>query len=735
MLCLHEEEESIYQKCTVFVSSVHSQVHVNMRLIIFTLLHGVLKSCGGEGLSDDIYITIPVAEGIVGYRLFNGTHQFGFHSTKSDSRGVVVMMKQNEQAGLRECWRGRFRDYLGKYHIVMSADVLDRSIIQEIVQSKCVAGLIILTPESKIDPTKPLSHDGICPNPNTNVYGGDCSSTNPWNEQGYILSEGLRNIDWNIQILYMENQTHISQCHDVFNVPKNGSSVSFPFCAASFGVFNTGAGSTEICYRRSKPSARLFDLNIESRDDLCSPLVGVNVMLYLPPKFYNETAVRSSTRYLMLSSRLDSFGLIPEISPGEISVVTSIIALLAVARAIGQHFAVFERAAYTSDRHVIIAFFDGESFDYIGSSDVSYDMMKGEFPRKPRSDIKTQLDPIITSQLDGLIELQQLGTGNGRELNAHADGSQVRSRELKEILSSLSQGAKTAGGELVLPTVDSKMPPSSWYSFERSSPSIRGIVLAPFRKKYEYSRINSMLDRVQWNATQRSTAFSEVIIAASAVLRAAMDHVRLPAAQKPTIKIDSEFVQSLFECFIDSSDWFSCEFFNRINGGRFKPSSEFYSGKSTYVSAGYRNPIRFFVEWLAIYATGSTAHTSNVKDKKTCDDLGKDQNVYLFTWQADPITGTYYCYRTSMIVHQVNSPAFRIDGYKFSNGTYSTWTESLYNIENLQLYLVEEESFEKVMLCLGVALALISFLVVGRCTENSFIIDEGERLAMEGEPL
>uniref|UniRef100_A0A158P8U2 Nicastrin n=1 Tax=Angiostrongylus cantonensis TaxID=6313 RepID=A0A158P8U2_ANGCA len=526
------------------------------------------------------------------------------------------------------------------------------------------------------------------------VYGGDCSSTNPWNEQGYILSEGLRNIDWNIQILYMENQTHISQvkkCHDVFNVPKNGSSVSFPFCAASFGVFNTGAGSTEICYRRSKPSARLFDLNIESRD----PLVGVNVMLYLPPKFYNETAVRSSTRYLMLSSRLDSFGLIPEISPGEISVVTSIIALLAVARAIGQHFAVFERAAYTSDRHVIIAFFDGESFDYIGSSDVSYDMMKGEFPRKPRSDIKTQLDPIITSQLDGLIELQQLGTGNGRELNAHADGSQVRTE--RYIRSKLN-------------LLDSKMPPSSWYSFERSSPSIRGIVLAPFRKKYEYSRINSMLDRVQWNATQRSTAFSEVIIAASAVLRAAMDHVRLPAAQKPTIKIDSEF------CFIDSSDWFSCEFFNRINGGRFKPSSEFYSGKSTYVSAGYRNPIRFFVEWLAIYATGSTAHTSNVKDKKTCDDLGKDQNVYLFTWQADPITGTYYCYRTSMIVHQVNSPAFRIDGvvlfHYFSNGTYSTWTESLYNIENLQLYLVEEESFEKVMLCLGVALALISFLVI-----------------------
>ncbi|KAJ1360386.1 hypothetical protein KIN20_019344 [Parelaphostrongylus tenuis] len=710
-----------------------------MRLITFVLLHGVLKSCSGEGLSDDIYITIPVAEGMMGYRLFNGTHQFGFHSTKSDSRGVVVFMKEGEQEGLRDCWRSRFRDYHGKYHIVMPVDMLDRSTAEEIVQSKCVAGLIVTKPESAIDPMKPLSHDGVCPNPSTDFYGRDCSSSHLWNERGYILSEGLRNTDWNIQILYLENQTHINQikkCHDVFNVPKNGSSVSFPFCAASFGAFNTGAGSTEICHRRSKPSSRLFDLNIEMRHDLCGPLFGMNILLYLPPKFYNETGVKGSAEYLMLSSRLDSFGLIPEISPGEISVVTSVIALLAAARAMGEFSALFERAAYTSNRHVIVAFFDGESFDYIGSSDTAYDILKGEFPRKLRSDLKSQLDPITISQLVGIIELQQLGTGNSLKLNALADGHQLtNSQELKEILLSLSQGAKAGGGKLVPPTPDSKMPPSSWYSFARLSPSIPGVVLAPFREQYEYRRINSMLDRVQWNATQRSLAISEVIIAANAVLRAAMDHVRLDSALKTAVKIDSKFVHSLFECFIDSTDWFSCDFFNRLNGGRVKPSPVLYSGKSTYVSMGNRNPIHFFVDWLATYAVGSTSHTSNVKDKKTCNDLGKDQNVYLYTWQADPVTGTYHCYRTSMNIYKVKSPAFKIDGYKFSNTTYSTWSESLYSFDHLQLYLVEEESFENVMLCLGMVLALMSFLVVGRCTENSFIIDEGERLAMEGEPL
>ncbi|VDM66653.1 unnamed protein product [Strongylus vulgaris] len=88
-----------------------------------------------------------------------------------------------------------------------------------------------------------------------------------------------------------------------------------------------------------------------------------------------------------------------------------------------------------------------------------------------------------------------------------------------------------------------------------------------------------------------------------------------------------------------------------------------------------------------------------------------------------------------MSTSTVSSPAFRINGYDFSNSTYSTWTESLYNIDHLRLYLVEQESFENVMLCLGMFVALISFLIVGRCNEDSFIIDEGERLAEEGEPL
>ncbi|KAK6034886.1 WHEP-TRS domain protein [Cooperia oncophora] len=584
----------------------------------------VFPKSAGEGLSDDIYITIPVTEGIAGYRLFNGTHQFGFHSSKADSRGVVVKLNRGERAGLRDCWRIRFQNYFGKYHILLSTDMLDRFVVQEILESKCIAGLIVYDPETNIEPTESLSHDGICPNRHSDVYGDECSASYAWNDRGFVLPDGLRNIDWKMQILYVYNKTH---CHDLYNVPKNGSaSVSFPLCAASFGVFSTAAGSTEICYRRSKPWSRLLDLSIENRDDLCSPLVGVNILSYLPPKVYKESAPAHTARYLMLSARLDSFGLIPEISPGEISVVTSVIALLAAARTIGMHADIFEKAANAS-----------EPSRYRRRSL----MGKGEFPRKLSSKFKAQLDPVLSSQLEAIIEVQQLGTGDGVKLYGHADGGQFQRDGLEE--SQRGTGFVIGGSDC-----------SRWFvgSSDREFP-------------YAAIELASVLsDRIfdSWHSfgsIPRKVRIWENFV------------------KKMALQVDKEFVSclvlllnvillltitTLFECFIDSPDWFSCDFFKRLNGDRLKPSSGFFAGKSTYVSAGYRNPIRFFVEWLAIYATGSTSYTSNVKDKTTCDDLGGEQNVYVYTWQADPHTGTYYCYRSSVDVYQVNSPAFRIQG-------------------------------------------------------------------------
>lgn len=50
-----------------------------------------------------------------------------------------------------------------------------------------------------------------------------------------------------------------------------------------------------------------------------------------------------------------------------------------------------------------------------------------------------QLEPIDASQLEGIIEVQQLGTGDGAKLYALADGAQVRNGQVSTRLGASEQ--------------------------------------------------------------------------------------------------------------------------------------------------------------------------------------------------------------------------------------------------------------------------------------------------------
>ncbi|KAK6036134.1 Nicastrin [Cooperia oncophora] len=210
--------------------------------------------------------------------------------------------------------------------------------------------------------------------------------------------------------------------------------------------------------------------------------------------------------------QLDGFGLIPEISPGEISVVTSVIALLAVVQAIGKNMDIFEQAALASNRHLLVAFFDGEAFDYIGSGSVAYDMKSGTFPRKPKNGLDMRLELIFPSQLDGIIEVQQLGSGTGERLYAHAHGRQVQNGQVMDPVD------RVCGLEVT---------------------AVDGILVPPT----EYSTVSTRcLTELSGILPSDQQAHSEVTMAASAMLRAAAEHVGLDSDTKSKLEIDKEFV-------------------------------------------------------------------------------------------------------------------------------------------------------------------------------------------------
>lgn len=90
-------------------------------------------------------------------------------------------------------------------------------------------------------------------------------------------------------------------------------------------------------------------------------------------------------------------------------------------------------------------------------------------------------------------------------------------------------------------------------------------------------------------------------------------------------------LSTLFECFVDAEDWHSCKFFNAITGWRFEserrnPTGE-YGGKSTYMRLHGNERLRFYIEYISMYLTGTTEHnSSHIKGVAPCRSSAKKQN-------------------------------------------------------------------------------------------------------------
>ena len=114
----------------------------------------------------------------------------------------------------------------------------------------------------------------------------------------------------------------------------------------------------------------------------CDPLGGSNIFNTLLEISKKESITNNSV--VVLSARLDSFSMFDNLSPGADSALTSVVTLLSVANTLAKIKSEIIAKA-NNKTNVLFALFDGEAFDYIGSSRVVYDMNMGKFPSDPDS--------------------------------------------------------------------------------------------------------------------------------------------------------------------------------------------------------------------------------------------------------------------------------------------------------------------------------------------------------------
>ncbi|VBB31080.1 unnamed protein product [Acanthocheilonema viteae] len=617
-------------------------------------------SCG-ERLSDQIYLDL-IGGRYSCFRLLNGTHEIGCGSAEEGNEGVVVYANNADEL------INLLADFDFTDRIITAFDIflLNERIIRVLNDDRVHGVLLLRNDSAAIIDQKRLnigfSEDAFCPNEQFDL-SEECK--NRWNERGALLPAGFRFINWKKPIFVIENLTEIdiirNFCYEAFNRRNLKGTV---LCSARMKHFMRAAGNAEICLQRQKLFYGFSDSSLVLR-------------------------------------KMDSFSSFTEAAVGEVSAITSLISLLAVAKTIAKHSSDFEAVAERNERAVIFAFFHGESLGYIGSSATMNDIIKGEFP----------LDIRLTD-IDSFIEVQQLD-GSEPTFFAHIDSKvyDTPASKLKvQILldaawSSLKQRESRNGedGRGSKINIEKKvpLPPSSYQSFLKGKRDIAGFVLRPFGQQYIYNRINSLEDQ---NIFKNGTAKlrNQIIAAASAVIGAVAGFLTGGNETETDLfnqyDIDEPYVSVLLDCFLKYPDWHTCNFFKNITKGDNRFEHYYFAAKDTYISVGRNNYslIRILMTILIVNVLGSK-NAVNVPDRDQCEDLNKHQEIYHYTWQYDPEDEKFTCYRNSLYITTAESPAFKLDGiseYKFysigydmRSGVYSTWVESVWTTKQLELFL------------------------------------------------
>ncbi|KAA0719584.1 Nicastrin Precursor [Triplophysa tibetana] len=578
--------------------------------------------------------------------------------------------------------------------VVMETAFFNRSVMLRMKNSSRVAGVAVIV--SKTEPADGFSPHTTCPNQNTGVYSAsygpsyaDCNVT-LWNPLGNGLS--YEDFGFPVFALKDENQTEvIRKCYEDHNMHVNGSAPLYPLCAMQLFSHMHAVTDTVTCMRRTDLQNR-FSVNPEV---LCDPL--------------NETFVVAATR-------LDGRSFFWEKAPAGEAAVSGIVTLLAAIKAL---FPVTRETPPT--RRIFFTFFQGEAFDYIGSSKMVFDMQRNEFVM--------DLDNVHS-----ILEIGQVGLGSGGKMWMHSDPVSRGNSSVGEEVSALVEKMKSVGTDLNLPMsepeVSQALPPSSFQRFLRAK-QIPGLVLTDHQSAFNNRYYESVYDNaVNLNVTYpsglspdeqmhyetdtaKSLAKVATLVARSLYLQAGGQKTELQ-----NITADPKTVAQLLYGFLvqKNNSWFRSVLPPEVTK---KDSSLLGSGPPQfYIGLGPRvhgpvHSVTRFVQYILANLTGTVTNLTEKQCQNPSDIITENKDLYSYFWVSGPTsinnTRDPFCVRASVRLSKAISPAFEL--LEYGSRDYSTWTESRWKTIRARIFLVASRQLEMLTLGVGVAVLLLSLLM------------------------
>ncbi|XP_040026315.2 nicastrin [Gasterosteus aculeatus] len=691
--------------CVPLLSQTRKMDSPSIRCSFHLLVCWLFVGVGCSSVEKKIYVHLNYTLPCV--RLLNATHQIGCQSHLSGNVGVLHVLESEENLD----WV--LRSGLNPpYLVILDSPLFTRSIMMKLKNgSSRVAGVAVVAPST--NPPDGVSPHTNCPNENTGVYTekydpalAHCNVT-VWNPLGSGLS--YEEFDFPIFSLKDDNDTKvIRQCYMDHNRAVNGSAPQHPLCAMQLLSHMSAVTDTATCMRRSDLSA--FSLS-PGLDTVCDPLADFNVWASTRPLNNTAKGHKEGESVVVAAARLDSRSFFFDVAPGAESSVSGFVALLAAAHALRS---VTQEAP--PPRNILYAFFQGETFDYIGSSRMVYDMEKKHFV-------------VDLDNIHSLLEIGQVGLRGNSSLWLHSDPVSRKNSsvdgEVKKLLESLRAGAAGLNVSLAEPSFSQPLPPSSFQRFLRARP-IPGVVIQDHQSSFTNRFYESMYDNAGYLdisyppdltpeqqlqfVTDTATALTEVatVVARSLYAQAGGDQARLSS-----INADPQMVTQMLYGFLvrSNNSWFQ----------QLVPSNlmSFLADRPTNLYVGVLNQhseLTMLVQHLLANLTGTTVNITqencNYQREDEQDKANKHMFFYVWVQGAAPPNATEregFCTRSTVRLTSALSPAFDLQEY--TSKDYSTWTESRWKSISGRIFLVAGHELEMLTLGVGLGVLITSLLL------------------------
>ncbi|XP_021568372.1 nicastrin isoform X3 [Carlito syrichta] len=354
-----------------------------------------------------------------------------------------------------------------------------------------------------------------------------------------------------------------------------------------------------------------------------------------------------------------------------------------------------------------------ETFDYIGSSRMVYDMEKGKFP--------VQLENI-----DSFVELGQVALRTSLELWMHTDPMSQKNEsvrnQVEDLLATLERsGAGVPAVILRRPNQSQPLPPSSLQRFLRAR-NISGVVLADHLAAFHNNYYQSIYDSAEninmsypeWLSPEEDLNFvtdtAKALADVATVLGRALYELAGGTNFSDSIRADPHTVTRLLYGFLvrANNSWFRSilrqDLWSYLGDGPLQH----------YIAVSSPTNATYIVQYALANLTGKVLNLT----REQCQDPSKvpseNKDLYEYSWVQGPLTSNETdrlprCVRSTARLARALSPAFELS--QWSSTEYSTWTESRWKDIRARIFLIASKELEFITLMVGFGILAFSLVI------------------------